>query len=242
MHEMFHINRVSSVPPNLHVTDMWVQYLPRRWFQVYGAYEAKVLARTKTNTGSYIIQSAENLMYFPMVTYYQAVLNGEYPSRPFAQDIPIGNPQRHRPYSIFDFTDQTLKISNESALSLVPQTDSPGSAPCLVEPIQPEMTFAATSALFAAKTDYPADYQSSLSSWMSTWDAYWGTADPSSGSSPSSSTSTAASLQPPTSPTAIIIDTCRDKYEFFLDHFQIQGKNFDAAKFGTDGSGLKVSS
>ena len=237
MHEMFHIDRVSSAPPNPHVTDLWL-FLSGRWEQIYGPELSKALARTTRNTGQYVMQNAENLMYFAMVTHYQAYLNGEYPSRPFSQDIPRGTPQRHRPYSMFDFTDKTLKVSNESAASLYAQTISPASATCLVEPVT---TFAAMTAPFAANTDYPADYQSSLSSWMSTWDAYWATADASSGTA-SSSTPQTTSSQPPASTTAVTVDTCGDKYEFLFDHFQIQGKYFDAAKFGADGSGLKVSS
>lgn len=34
-------------------------------------------------------------------------------------------------------------------------------------------------------------------------------------------------------------DTCGCWYKFFFDHFEIYGKNFDAAKLGNDGSGLK---
>jgi len=182
MHEMFHIDRISSSPPNTHVTDLWVQIRPNLWFQVFGPELSKALARTTRNTGQYVMQTAENLMYFAMVTHYQAVLHGEYPSRPFAQDIPVGTPLRHRPYSLFDFSAKTLKVSNESALSLVAQTISPASATCSVEAAT--TTFAATSAPLAADTDYPADYQSSLSSWKSTWDAYWSTEDAASTTTP----------------------------------------------------------
>lgn len=34
-------------------------------------------------------------------------------------------------------------------------------------------------------------------------------------------------------------DLCGDWYKVILDHFEIYGKNFDAEKFGHDGSGLK---
>ena len=50
-------------------------------------------------------------------------------------------------------------------------------------------------------------------------------------------TPVSTSLTPtPTGPDA---DSCDVSYKFFLDSFEVRGKNFDAAKFGTDGSGLK---
>ncbi|KAB8346063.1 hypothetical protein FH972_023115 [Carpinus fangiana] len=47
------------------------------------------------------------------------------------------------------------------------------------------------------------------------------------------------STPPAPPPPAQPEDKCGDKYNFFWDHFDIYGKNFDAAKFGQDGSGLK---
>ena len=55
----------------------------------------------------------------------------------------------------------------------------------------------------------------------------------------SPSPSAASPLPPPSSPSSVA-DSCGDSYKFFFDHFEIHGKNFDASKSGTDGSGLKV--
>ena len=44
---------------------------------------------------------------------------------------------------------------------------------------------------------------------------------------------------PPPPPPPPAADICGDWYKLFLDHFEIYGKNFDANKFGRDGSGLK---
>lgn len=44
---------------------------------------------------------------------------------------------------------------------------------------------------------------------------------------------------PPPSPPPPAADICGDWYKFLFDHFEIYGRNFDADKFGTDGSGLK---
>ncbi len=50
--------------------------------------------------------------------------------------------------------------------------------------------------------------------------------------------STPISPAPPPSPPPAA-DTCGDWYKFFFDHFEIKGKNSDASKLGTGGSGLK---
>ncbi|KAH0172234.1 hypothetical protein KCU67_g1814, partial [Aureobasidium melanogenum] len=44
---------------------------------------------------------------------------------------------------------------------------------------------------------------------------------------------------PPPPPPPPAADICGDWYKFLFDHFEIYGRNFDAEKFGTDGSGLK---
>ncbi|KAH0350013.1 hypothetical protein KCU81_g2830, partial [Aureobasidium melanogenum] len=44
---------------------------------------------------------------------------------------------------------------------------------------------------------------------------------------------------PPPPPPPPAADICGDWYKFLFDHFEIYGRNFDADKFGTDGSGLK---
>jgi len=44
---------------------------------------------------------------------------------------------------------------------------------------------------------------------------------------------------PPTPPPPPPTDICGDWYKIVLDYFEIRGKNFDATKFGTDGSGLE---
>lgn len=49
--------------------------------------------------------------------------------------------------------------------------------------------------------------------------------------------STPAVAPPPSAPTAS--DICGDWYKSVLDYFEIRGKDFDPAKFGTDGSGLR---
>ncbi|KAI9724278.1 MAG: hypothetical protein M1828_003702 [Chrysothrix sp. TS-e1954] len=59
-----------------------------------------------------------------------------------------------------------------------------------------------------------------------------------------SKTSTSLSTSKAPAPTATPspapdADICGDWYKFFFDHFEISGKNFDANKFGSDGSGLK---
>ena len=43
----------------------------------------------------------------------------------------------------------------------------------------------------------------------------------------------------PTPPPPPAADICGDWYRVFFDHFEVYGKNFDADKFGQDGSGLK---
>ena len=50
----------------------------------------------------------------------------------------------------------------------------------------------------------------------------------------------ASPIPPPASSAPSTVD-CDVKYEFLFNRFTISGKNFDAAKFGMDGSGLKVS-
>ena len=50
----------------------------------------------------------------------------------------------------------------------------------------------------------------------------------------------APSSPPPSSSPPSATDSCGDWYDFFFDHFEIRGKNFDANKFGADGSGLRV--
>lgn len=65
-------------------------------------------------------------------------------------------------------------------------------------------------------------------------------------------TTTTTPSSPPSTPTPIpnqptptpappppAADQCGDWYKFFFDSFEIYGKNFDVAKFGADGSGLK---
>lgn len=47
------------------------------------------------------------------------------------------------------------------------------------------------------------------------------------------------SIAPPPPPAPSPGDICGDWYQAFDDHFEIRGSNFDAAKLGTDGSGLK---
>ena len=242
LHEMFHVDIISSAPPNHHVSDLWIR-VEDVWEIVDGPEMAKVLARVSLNTGQWVMQSADNLMHFAMTLYYQGLLHGEYPSRPFAGGEPDDgtrphkdDPSRHNP-SMFDFSNNTLQVSNRTAFSIRAQKSAPTYDASLGE--TPVIITAAT-AKFAANTDYPASYQSSLSSWKSTWDAYLATAT-ASGGSPSSSTPKTTAAQPPPSPTGATADTCGVQYEFILDHFKIQGKNFNAAKFGKDGSGLKVS-
>lgn len=64
------------------------------------------------------------------------------------------------------------------------------------------------------------------------------TPSPSSSSSAVPSTTSATPSPTPTPPPPAG-DICGDWYKFFYDHFEIYGKNFDATKFGADGSGLK---
>ena len=62
---------------------------------------------------------------------------------------------------------------------------------------------------------------------------------------PSSQPPPPPSSQPPPPPspspsTGPDSDSCDVSYKFFFDSFEIRGENFDASKFGTDGSGLKT--
>jgi hypothetical protein len=162
------------------------------WVPAYGAYYAKILSRVRDNAGIWVLQNAENLMYFAMSSYY-ASLEG-YPSRPFAVDRPVGNPQA-RSYSTFYFENNTLHIQNRSDFSASAYTIPPASSTCGLDTDESSatITFVETSATFAADADYPATYQSSLNSWRSTWSAYWATAEAASpttspGLSPASST------------------------------------------------------
>jgi hypothetical protein len=206
MHEMFHISRIANSPPNLRVYDLWIYLHQRRtWLQAYGAELAKVLARTRINTGAYVMSNAENLMYFAMATYYQSVLNGEYPSRPFAQDVPEGDPTRRRPGSIFEFDSDKLGVQNSTALAMValsttPTTSCGVGAQSLQTSLSSTITFDEASATFAADSDYPTDYQSSLASWRSTWAAQSTTAASPNPTTPPSSTQSPSkqpsSLQP----------------------------------------------
>lgn len=75
------------------------------------------------------------------------------------------------------------------------------------------------------------------------FDQFENNTSPASPSPPSpSSTSPPASSPTAASQPTTAADKCGDEYKFFFDSFQIQGRNFNAAKFGDDGSGLKVMS
>lgn len=55
---------------------------------------------------------------------------------------------------------------------------------------------------------------------------------------PTTTTTATTTTSKPTA-TAKPDDSCKESYKFFYDHFEIHGENFDAKKFGHDGSGLK---
>jgi hypothetical protein len=209
MHEMFHIDTIANAPPNLHVYDLWVFFRQRgRWIKAYGAEFAKVLARTRVNTGAYVMTNAENLMYFAMATFYQSVLNGEYPSRPFAQDVPEGNPTPHRPGSIFEFDNDKLGVQNSTAFAMAALSTTPTiscgvGAQSFPTSLSSTVTFDEASATFAADSDYPTDYQSSLASWRSTWVAQSTTV-----ASPNPTTPPSSKQSPSPQPSQTITPVC----------------------------------
>ena len=82
----------------------------------------------------------------------------------------------------------------------------------------------------APDSAYPTDYLSSVSSWISSLGVTT--------TAPASAQPTPTSSNAPT-PTATDADSCDVSYKFVYDEFQIRGKNFVPASFGTDGSGLK---
>lgn len=231
--------------PNVHVTDVWITFEDGKWEKAYGPEQAKAVARTLFNPGSWVMQNSDNLSLFAMSLMYQEALNGEYPSRPFAQDLIANTPRLHKPYSIFNYTDGFLDIGDPEALNQAAVTTDPTTMSCLADT---PVVFSAKGVPFAKDSDFPEDYQSSLSSWHSTWDAYWATASASATDTPPTdvpSVPTDSAQPAPAAPTATsapapVGDECNCSYKVLFDEFEVQGKNFsqDDLKKQLDGCGL----
>ena len=117
MHEMFHVDSIGNPPPNLPVLDLDIRLEnAERTVTAYGAYYSKVLARVRTNAGFWAMQNSDNLVFYATSTYYTSLAGG-YPSRPFAEDVPDGDPLYPPPggASVFNFNNNTLNIQNASA-------------------------------------------------------------------------------------------------------------------------------
>jgi hypothetical protein len=107
------------------------------------------------------MEAAENLMLFSMVTHYQSVHHGEYPSRPLAGQVPEGIPVRHQPHQpLFNFQGNKINVNNDFALDAIALQPLPEAA--MYSKGEAVQTFDVTTAKFAAETDLPEAYQSSL--------------------------------------------------------------------------------
>ncbi|SLM40253.1 glycoside hydrolase family 18 protein [Lasallia pustulata] len=230
-HELTHLDLAADSPdPN-----------PR---SLTDLLSTKILARYHENTGLYTQQNADNLAYFALAKYVMTKNNNvylsvKYPHLPIVTNEIDGPPWPALLDTIAEFiTDGNIVYLNVSAADLddlalndysEAEDDIPG-CPDNENQSGPSGGTVLTIDALAPDSAYPTDYLSSVSSWISSLGVTT--------TVPASAQPTLGSSASPT-PTPTDADSCDVSYKFIYDEFQIRGKNFVPANFGTDGSGLK---
>ncbi|KAL9115648.1 MAG: hypothetical protein Q9227_000016 [Pyrenula ochraceoflavens] len=151
------------------------------------------------------------------------------PSKTVAENLAAQAKQPGNPPPLKDPDTTDDDINEDDPADLVPVTDllyDPSEYPDWYKPIvtanQPTSLPAVTPP--PAPTEPPSDFPTI----------------PMDEPSPPSSITSSSTSSPTRKPTpAPATDTCDVSYKFLYDEFEVRGKNFDASKFGKDGSGLE---